>query len=372
MKKIFTSCMCILAFFIYEKAQAQTTNDFAPLGAEWHYKTVNGWTSNGTERIKKYKVIATDMVNGKSIKTIQNTVIHTNLNGINYESIDTVITYDSVYVENDTLFIYNPIFGKYTPLNVYDVNEGDTISLPITDVSTVVGNNPEDSMMRFIIDSIRMVNYGGVILETYYTSSDDGGINWDGLITEFQYSTHRPSLNWTHSWTDHSLTNPNDTTFHPTRRINSGGYTRLFGGIGMGLKPTKNTIAFMDNLDSYILVDTITCYQDNAISFNLSSLDCDSLRYNMPVNIEELSSLGALNVYPIPASDVIHIQNDKPFVKGSQMYLIDILGKQMTPTIAIQNSNSNTIDIKMLQSGIYILIIESAGKQYYRKVKILK
>ncbi len=234
MKKMLLTLAClILTVHLF----AQT--EFAPLGAKWTYTDIMG-LGYMSENICTFECIGADSIDGKFIKTIQHIKKSQSLtphsSGVGYSNRQThpALT-DSVYEENDTLFIYNKSFSTYTPLFVFNAQEGDTITVPLLDTlhhfSSYLSN---DYTFSYIIDSIRIVDYGGVLIETFFTSPYDGGINWDNPNNHSNgIFTFKPRLNWIFDFDP--TTEFVDTAGVPTpfyRMKYKEGYTRLFGGVG--------------------------------------------------------------------------------------------------------------------------------------------
>ncbi len=71
-----------------------------------------------------------------------------------------------------------------------------------------------------------------------------------------------------------------------------------------------------------------------------------------------------IKVYPNPASRLINIGNSKQDIFDITLY--DLCGKEL-----LHKNLSNTIDIQMIQNGVYILHISNEDKLIYKNVKII-
>ena len=76
------------------------------------------------------------------------------------------------------------------------------------------------------------------------------------------------------------------------------------------------------------------------------------------INEAEVSAL-KIEVYPNPASEVIHINSDIPLTK---IEIYDVLGKQV-----FKSSYLNKINVENYNSGIYILKMYSVDNQFVSK-----
>lgn len=372
MKRIFSTLFLLI---VSTTIFAQT--EFAPLGAKWTYKDIWGWGYTGVENISTYQCIAADSVDGKYIKTIQHIKKSQNITyyswGTGYSNREThAPVTDSVYEEHDTLFIFNRTFNTYTPLFVFNAQEGDTITVPLLDTlnhSIFYLNN--DYTFSYIIDSIRMVDYGGIQLETFFTSAYDGGINWNNPNNHSNaIFTFKPNLNWIfHFQHDIEYIDSAGVPTNYYRFKYKGGYTRLFGGAGQGLKPVPELTIMTSPYDFDVADNPITCYEDGSISFNRSDIECEAFRYNTPSTLQNVQHLNGINIYPNPSKDGrICIKAEKMFSGGARLWIADILGKVVLPARSIAHKEDMEIDLSHLTTGVYIIVFEDEGQRYYYKV----
>ncbi len=83
-------------------------------------------------------------------------------------------------------------------------------------------------------------------------------------------------------------------------------------------------------------------------------------KLNMFTRVNELGVLSSeFGVFPNPATDQIKIKTDKEFTAN----IFDVFGKEV-----LTKTNSNTIDISSLNSGVYFLRINSEGNYFVKKV----
>src|SRR5690606_30940263 len=116
---------------------------------------------------------------------------------------------------SDTVFFYNSIFNRFTPLYIFNAQEGDTICLPVIPAPEAGYNDLRihpltgDTSFCFRIDSIRTEMFDGVPLRVFYTyaigeystASTIGFLeypsyNWSaGLLSDESHEMHAPKDN---------------------------------------------------------------------------------------------------------------------------------------------------------------------------------
>ncbi len=83
-------------------------------------------------------------------------------------------------------------------------------------------------------------------------------------------------------------------------------------------------------------------------------------KLNMFTGVQEFGvESSGFGVFPNPASNLITIKTDKEFTA----IVLDVFGKEV-----VAKTNSNTIDISSLNSGIYFLRINSEGNYFTKKI----
>jgi hypothetical protein len=114
----------------------------------------------------------------------------------------------------------------------------------------------------------------------------------------------------------------------------------------------------------------LSCIQVDDVSYS-NTLWADFKDANATYNttcptlgIEE-SIFASLSLYPIPAKEVLHIDN----ITLEKATLYDALGRQVK-TAAFNNTTSNTIPVSNLPKGMYYIYLQSEGATAVRKVSI--
>ena len=378
MKKIYL--LMILVFCTLLVPHSGRTQGFAPLGAEWTYRGVYGGPY-GEEDLIQYKCIQADTLTDKIIKTLswsyaRQNLTYTSGSGNNplVSNRDTTTGILQVYEQNDTVWVYNTVFGKYTPLYVFNVQEGDTLRLPILDIDPAGPNvTPEsDSVFVMVIDSIRTVNYGGIAAQTYFVTNylgDTATIDWD--VMGGNMDLPNPLFNWTTGINFQFV--EGDSGIPRSLYTAKGAYTRLFGGVGEGLLPRRFYVPPANIIwEGEHRKNTIQCFANDTLSFKVSTyVGCDTFQYNRTTALKDLSALKGVAIYPNPANNDILLQAQQPFATHTSLTVIDLLGRTILDKTSVAGRQQYTIPVTGWNTGTYILILESEGQRYYRKVQVV-
>jgi hypothetical protein len=116
-----------------------------------------------------------------------------------------------------------------------------------------------------------------------------------------------------------------------------------------------------------ILVDDATWSANNWTSIDAqmhfvnSQAECDALY------VDETDLENSIIIYPNPAKNVLNITNNSNETI-TEITMYSVLGKKVYSSLIIQN----TIDIRNLKSGLYLLKIKSNDKSVIKKIVISK
>lgn len=117
-------------------------------------------------------------------------------------------------------------------------------------------------------------------------------------------------------------------------------------------KTEENTVYFLDNIGNLIPQNEAHAFLFELNTYYLGYCDCNA-------SLEE-NNEGALEIYPNPASTEIQIENlTEPI---STIKIISIDGREM---YAEKNPDSEKISISFLQSGTYLIFIETESGLFY-------
>lgn len=353
---------------------AQT--EFAPLNAEWTYK---GGYGPYKEYADVYKNISEEMIEGKLVKTIKylryQQDLTSNMGTLYYSNRDTITKEYKVYKDNDTVFVYNDLFQKYTPVYFFNVQAGDTIRIPLHSLT----GNPEDfqlptasgdSSAAFIIDSVVQKHVNGFSYKEYYFSNLlHYTTDWANFNGAFDYPVHSWCMDMFGSYPPDSVS-IQGAPYWVHRR--AGAYSDLFGGLSTGLLPEYyflNVIPYMTVADYYVPFVSFCSYQDGAGSIGNAN-DCKQFFINRPLSLKNQTALNAgIEIFPNPSKDgYFQVRFEKPFASGAKLWLTDLLGKVLLVKDNIGNKTEAVIDFSGFSTGLYLLIVEAEGQRYYHKV----
>lgn len=198
MKKVFNLIVLLMCTLMCI-AQSDSTA-FAPDGAEWWHGNMGLERRIGENELSEWftvvsKYSESQVIDDQETKKID-MIKYFKTSSLYGGPLDS-ITLDPLYVYSteDTVFIYNTYFEEFTPLYVFNVEEGDTICLPVIPHPFYTPNfnnwyHPiaeRDSFFCVEVDSVRMVLFDEEYLETVFTSEIT---DWDNelLYPAYNYS----------------------------------------------------------------------------------------------------------------------------------------------------------------------------------------
>jgi len=87
---------------------------------------------------------------------------------------------------------------------------------------------------------------------------------------------------------------------------------------------------------------------------------------NFSVSSEEIKFLTSIEVYPNPTSHLTTVAaND---LAKANIFLMDVLGRNVSTNIQLQQDNSVTLDMKHLDAGVYFIVIQKEDLRTTRKL----
>ena len=116
------------------------------------------------------------------------------------------------------------------------------------------------------------------------------------------------------------------------------------------------------NIDRFVLfldqsvVNWDTYYLDD---FHLSDI---------PLETQFLEVSGDIKIFPQPAKNVVNISSVNSI---SSVSVLDITGKSISNTSFLKNKNNVTIDISILDAGVYLVSVVLNDKVITKKIKVL-
>lgn len=361
MKKYLTILLTVFAFtFFQNNIHAQINTEFAPdHAAWWHYHSA--WFGpTGSFGLNHSSVKGDTLLQGVTAKIIQQDLFLQTINSNNSTTVDTSTARNLfVYDAGDTVFIFNENFNRFTPLFVFNVNEGDTVCLPV--VPDLDGNadlrpNPianGDTCFCFQIDSIRMVLYDTTYLKTFYQHA---------LIDSNQFEAW-PVYNWRHSLVG-----------------GQGGWqiigayaqkiAGLYGGflpqrlqLGVG-RPTQDTLIYSHGY-------AFKCYEDDSTAIHILDSHGTDCYFDITTNLTTIDpNIDFIQVYPNPNDGFLTLESSNPFSKSTRISISDLSGRTLKNYDAPVGKSKISLSLKDLSSGIYLLRFEADGRSLYKKVVV--
>jgi hypothetical protein len=294
----------IIVILFAQLASAQQI--FAPIGAKWHYSSSSqgaappdaAYWIYESEKDTIYNGISCQKIYTKKVDYLGDTII-----GLPYFT----------YTSGDTVMYFNSYVNKFTPLYIFNVNVGDTLTFYKPDNI----DSSIDSTFRVIVDSITFISINSYSLQRIHTSR----------IDFYEFKNH---------------------------------FTERIGGDVWLLPEYYTSIPERE-------VGPLRCYSDNDIDINFTSNSCD---YRVFVGLNENKVFNGIDVYPNPSgNDYIKVvyKNKSP----DKIYLFDLFGKAKEISFKHDENTSNviSIDITLLNSGTYFLKIQFYnGESVVRKM----
>jgi hypothetical protein len=259
-------------------------------------------------------------------------------------------------------------------------NNGDgtftdvTAGSGVLDANLGIENAPadfdNDGYLDIISNGDVLFNNGDFTFTNYPNNMPPSGaigdVNNDGFLDVFEdntiYINNTNSNNWIKINTVGDISNINGIGARIEITTPSGTQIRdVRSGEGFRYMSSLNT-HFGLGEDTEIL--DVTIYWPSGIVDHFPTL-----AINTAHTIVEGSSLGALDeslsdvtIYPNPVSDILNIETSANLI-GKIATVFDLNGKR----VLNQKLETNTLDVNILDSGIYILRLESNGRTMKRK-----
>lgn len=371
MKKIFiTLALLMPATGLF----AQT--EFAPLNAQWTYR---GGVGPLQEYADIYKNISEEMIDGKLIKTIKYTRYQQDLTYMQgtpyYANRDTLTKEYKIYQSDDTVFVYNDLFQKYTPVYFFNVQAGDTIRIPIHSLPGITLNFQlptinGDSSAAFIIDSVVPKSINGFSYKEYHFSDlIHYTTDWNNFNGTYDYPLYSWCTDMYGAYPPDSV-NIQGAPFEVHKR--AGAYSDLFGGLSTGLLPEHyflNVMPYGGASDYYVPFVAFCSYEDDNGNWAIGN-NCGQLLVNTPLSLKNQEAHNAgIKIFPNPSRDGhFRVRFEKTFAPGAKLWVTDLLGKVVIPHNDIANKTAWEINLSGFSTGMYLLVFEAEGQRYYHKV----
>lgn len=216
------------------------------------------------------------------------------------------------YTSGDTVLYYHDSLKAFTPLYIFDVHVGDTLTY-----AAPISFYKSFKTLKVIVSKVDTSIIDGIPLRTIHTKA-----------------------------------------IYPLTNLK---YTERFGGFycaNIISIPLLTVVAdFTENL---------RCYHDKEIDekFVADKWDCDYI----PTNIEEKTNKNNIEIYPNPASNLLNIRFNNIKLQG-QITILGLDGRLFAQK-EIRDSE-NQMYISYLKNGVYFLQIKSEKETILRLITVL-
>ncbi len=292
MKKTY---LILVIFFSLTKLNAQ---DFAPIGAKWHYTTL--WSFTGDIGFYKIESVSDTIIKGKTCRVLQR-------NG------GPACTFgsDFVYTEDSVIYFYVPEIDSFQILFDLKAKKDSSwiviFKIPLlTKLDTLLIN----------VDSVSSININTVDLIKLH-------VTYHSLNYGYENRSYKGEI---------------------IERIGDINYMFNFASLS-GL--------FCD-LD---FSGGLRCYEDSQLGFHSTGI-ADSCTYTFDwTSVNDIFSITSFTIFPNPADKFIEIRVD--FTKLITLEIRDILGQLLLSTNFTADTKMN---IASLPKGLYVLSLKHESK----------
>ena len=146
--------------------------DFAPVGATWHYS----YTETSPPFNQSYILIESvkdTIILGKNAKKLSQTHYQSSSNSI-------FLGYEFIYSDSNKVYLYK--YNKFNLLYDFNAVQGDTIFV-IEPLFMNCGGNG-DTLIPFLVDSVKLINISGFQKKIQFVTNLEIGWNFGGKFIE--------------------------------------------------------------------------------------------------------------------------------------------------------------------------------------------
>ncbi|MEI8204283.1 MAG: Ig-like domain-containing protein [Bacteroidota bacterium] len=90
------------------------------------------------------------------------------------------------------------------------------------------------------------------------------------------------------------------------------------------------------------------------------------------VGVSEVSGSTNFRIYPNPAADIIHLITPGLSSNEIKLKMYNLIGEEMEMPYSFDSDSKISCNISNLKNGLYFISIETNGKQYLKKVSVVK
>ncbi len=313
MKKLFF----LMPFFVLFSNWLNAQGDyFAPIGAEWHYGALSPYNY---PHYSIYRAEKDTIVAGVNCRKITGTYVPKDSAARQLDDM-------YVYSTPDTVFYYNHTFKRFTPLYIFNLEVGDTVSYYIPYFAYLphyryqLPSPPKDSILSFAVIKKEEVNVDGVMLRVITTASPYGGWRYDPY----------------------------------TERIGSP-----------ILMIPHNPGAHIPEL----IEVRLRCYKDQEISHQLV-MPCDTIPSLSNGVVDATRLRDRISVYPNPSNGIFNIRIGSSYPYQGRMDICDLTGKLVQQLLIPKEDKNLHQHTLSLPAGMYIIKYSIDNRNYSSKLLI--
>lgn len=309
----------LLALLATTTAKAQG-DSFAPIGAEWYYGSRNYYNF---PHYSRFRVEKDTMVVGVACRKISGIYVPR-------DSISRPLDDIYVYSTRDTVFYYNHTFGRFTPLYIFNVEEGDTMTYNLPDYKypphfEYSSSGPTaDSIFKVVVQKTELITINGKNLKKIWPSHK----SVDSFLWYFRC-------------------------------------TNYIERIGSDVFIIPHSYPSFPEFMEF----SLRCYSDHEISYQLTE-PCDTL-FQRPTGLTQPNnrSNNGIAVFPNPSYGRFVIRMGEAENIPIELLLMDITGKTVKK-IVIPPKEKEVYCSLNLSAGIYLLKYNVNNVVYFQKVAI--
>lgn len=292
------------------------TQDWAPIGANWHYSEEFSFWNEYDEDYIKFESVKDTLIEGKSCRKItkRHQIVCNDRPNIEY-----------MYSENGKVYFFDPNFNTFQMLYDFDAEQFDSWMILIDDILL---RNADT--LNIIVDSIDIIDVNGTELKQFY------------VTYQFIY--------------DYFNEGNIDTLLYSSRIIeNIGDVFYMF----------NYTPAWAMTCDGNFSKG-LRCYEDTILGLYETGLadSCDYRHYYTDDIEETIKTNKLVKLFPNPTTGLINIQTI-----GSDLTINSLIITNLFGASESVNYNHGQLNLNHLPNGIYFIRIELIdGQIIYKKV----
>ena len=119
----------------------------------------------------------------------------------------------------------------------------------------------------------------------------------------------------------------------------------------------ENTIVIHDSTTANLF------YQ--AFHKEFYSLGGTLTQHCVPLGINEITDNDAVNIYPIPTQNYLSVHLNV-LLQNATYHIYNVMGQNVVNG-KLDSDNTNTVDVSTLSTGVYVIQVQSANRQFSRK-----